>query len=242
MNNELRLDLLLSQKLNISREKSTKLIKSGYVLYNNKPCKPSNKFIEGDFEKLTILDNDLLKYVSRGGLKLEEALNKFKIDVSNKTCIDVGASTGGFTHCLLINGATKVYAVDTGTLQMDNILRNDDRVDINENTNILDFECKPVNVIVIDVSFVSTTKIMPKILDFMDNETDVVLLLKPQFEVGKKYIGKNGVVKNDKIIIKTINTLTEFYTLIGYDVKNTISSPILGGSGNKEYLVHLRKA
>lgn len=238
---KIRLDVLLAQKQNISREKASKMIQAEKVLYKNKIVKSSLKISEEDFLYVEILENDLLKYVSRGGLKLEKALEEFQINVREKKAIDVGSSTGGFTHCLLNNGIYKVIAVDTGTMQMDNAIRFDDRVVLKENTNILDLHNENADVITIDVSFVSTTKIMDKVKDLLTADGDIVLLLKPQFEVGKKYLNKKGVVKDKKIIDKTMENLFLFYEGIGLKVIKHIQSPILGGDGNVEYLVHLKK-
>ncbi len=238
---KIRLDVLLSKKLNISREKASKMIQEEKVLYNKKVCKASLKLYEDDFENVEVLENDVLKYVSRGGLKLEKALIDFNINVKDKKAIDVGSSTGGFTHCLLDFGIKEVIAVDTGTMQMENLIRFDERVILKENTNILDVNDVVADIITIDVSFVSTTKLMEKIKNLLTADGDIVLLLKPQFEVGKKYLSKKGVVKDKKVINKTIENLFLFYEGIGLKVVKHIPSPILGGDGNVEYLVHLKR-
>ncbi len=238
---KIRLDILLSKKLNISREKASKMIQEKKVLYKDKTTKSSLKITEDEFEFIEVLENNILKYVSRGGLKLEKALLDFDINVAGKNAIDVGSSTGGFTHCLLNFGIKKVIAVDTGTMQMDNLIRFDERVILKENTNILDLDEKDFEIITIDVSFVSTTKIMEKIKNLLSDNGDIVLLLKPQFEVGKKYLNKKGVVKDKKIINKTLENLFLFYEGIGLCVIKHTQSPILGGDGNVEYLVHLKK-
>ncbi len=236
-----RIDILLSKKLNISREKASKIIKDEKVSFNGKICKANLKLDEEEFEKVVILESDFLKYVSRAGLKLEKALEVFKVEVKDKVAIDVGSSTGGFTHCLLLNDIKKVYSVDTGTLQMDKEIRLNERVSLHENTNILDFECEKADIITVDVSFVSTTKIIEKVCNLLKDDGDVILLLKPQFEVGQKYLSKKGIVKDNKVVDKTKEALFLFYEAIGLYVVEEIKSPILGKDGNTEFLIHLKR-
>ncbi|MFV0519111.1 MAG: TlyA family RNA methyltransferase [Lachnospirales bacterium] len=236
-----RIDVLLSKKLNISREKASKIIKDEKVFFNNSICKCNLKLTLDEFESIEVLESDFLKYVSRAGLKLEKALEIFDINVKNKIALDVGSSTGGFTHCLLLNDIEKVYAVDTGTLQMDITIKENNKVNLFENTNILDFNCELVDIITIDVSFVSTTKIMEKVLTLLKPDGGVILLLKPQFEVGKKYLNKKGVVKDSKTTLKTKENLFLFYEAIGFKIVNEITSPILGKDGNTEFLIHLKR-
>ncbi|MFV0440107.1 MAG: TlyA family RNA methyltransferase [Lachnospirales bacterium] len=236
-----RLDILLSKKLNISREKARKIILDNKVLYNKKPLKSSFKLTDEDFLNIEILESDFLKYVSRGGLKLEKALEEFQIDVKDKIALDVGSSTGGFTHCLIKNGVEKVYAVDTGTLQMEREIAENPKVFLNENTNILDFSCEKVDIIVVDVSFVSTTKLIEKLSTMLKDDGDLVILFKPQFEVGRKFLSKKGVVKDKKVTLKTLGFVLEFYENFSLKVVKHISSPILGGDGNEEFLVHLKR-
>lgn len=238
---KIRLDILLSQKLGISREKASKIIKDEKVLLDNKVCKANLKLDENEFEKVVINESDFLKYVSRAGLKLEKALEVFDISVNEKVAIDVGSSTGGFTHCLLLNDIKKVFSIDTGTLQMDKSIRLEERIELHENTNILEFECDKVDLITVDVSFVSTTKIIEKVASLLKDNGDIILLLKPQFEVGKKNLSKKGVVKDPKVTNKTKEALYLYYEAVGLKVIDEIKSPILGKDGNTEFLIHLKR-
>lgn len=236
-----RIDKLLFEKgFAESRAKAKALIMSGVVLVNEKRVeKPSETFLPN--EKIRIKSKTpASKYVGRGGLKLEKALESFHIRPNAYVCLDVGSSTGGFTDCLLQNGAKKVYAVDSGTNQLIWKLRKDNRVEVREKTNARylksgDFPEK-FDLIVMDVSFISITKILPALIHLLNEKGKIISLIKPQFEVGKGEVGKGGIVrdaeKHEKVIEKIINSANE----IGLKNLGLIDSPILGAGGNKEFL------
>lgn len=234
---------VFSRGISSSRERASILIKGGNISVNGKVClKPSQSV--GDSDIIELSGNDL-KYVGRGGLKLEKALSAFNINLLNKVCIDIGASTGGFTDCMLKNGALKVYAVDVGHGQLAEILRSDSRVVNMEGTDIRDldissFDCK-VDFMSIDVSFISLEQILRKAGEFLADEGIISALIKPQFEAGRQYIGKNGIVKDKKIHVRILNDIDRFSRSIGLYPHKYICSPIRGGSGNIEYLVKLSK-
>lgn len=224
-----------------SRTKAQALVMSGVVLVNEKRVeKPSQEFFSSDKIRIKGKTNET-KYVGRGGLKLEKALREFYIRPNEYVCLDVGASTGGFTDCLLQHGAKKVVAVDVGTNQIAWKLRNDSRVEVRENVNARflkpeDFVVK-FDLIVIDVSFISVTKILPAIPYLLAENGKVIVLIKPQFEVGKGEVGKGGIVKEPEKHRKVIEKVNSFAETIGLQVGGLISSPILGADGNKEFLV-----
>ncbi len=226
-----------------SRERSAVLIKSGNISVNGKVCiKPSFSVSESDIIEISGED---LKYVGRGGLKLEKALSEFNIDLKNSVCIDIGASTGGFTDCMLQNGALKIYAVDVGHGQLAESLRDNYKVINLENTDIrnltvLDFE-RPADFISIDVSFISLKQVLPKASEFLSEGGIISALIKPQFEAGKSSIGKNGIVKDSKVHIRVLKEIEEFSRNINLYSEKYTFSPISGGSGNIEYLVKLTK-
>lgn len=242
--NVARLDAeLVTRKIAGSRERAKELIKSGAVLVNGKIIsKPSADINETD-EIISLAEE--FKYVGRGGLKLEKAIDEFGIDLKNKICIDIGASTGGFTDCMLQNGAARVYAVDVGHDQLAEKLRNDARVCNAEGTDIrnitVDFTSGQVDFISIDVSFISLKLILPKAFELLKECGEASVLIKPQFEAGKKGIGKNGIVKDRKVHENVLKDITEFAVLLGFMPNALICSPIKGGSGNTEYLIHLKK-
>lgn len=182
-------------------------------------------------------------YVSRGGLKLEKALNHFPVSVKEKVCLDIGAATGGFTDCLLKFGAKKVFAVDVGYGQLDWSLRNKRRVVVIERTNIrhMPFEAinQTVDAVVADTSFISLKKVIPAAQKFMRQNTLVLALIKPQFEAGRKYIGKGGVIKDTKIKKDVIRNLKDFFKDKGYRVNGIVPSPVLGPKGNEEFIISL---
>ncbi len=221
------------------------LIMSGKVLVNeHRVEKPSELFsseiiirIKGEAEKH--------KYVGRGGLKLEMALEKFHIQPNEYVCLDVGASTGGFTDCLLQNGAKKVVAIDAGTNQIVWKLRNDERVEVRENTNARylkpkDFSEK-FDLIVMDISFISVTKIFSALLPLLKNTGKIITLIKPQFEVEKGEVGKGGIVRESATHEKVLARVNQASEQIGLNVLGIIESPILGADGNKEFLVLYEK-
>ena len=240
----MRLDLaLVEYGLETSRTRAKNLIAESNVSVNGKVItKPAFDVSEND--KIEII-GEKLKYVGRGGLKLEKALNEFNIDVNGFTCIDIGASTGGFTDCLLQNGAERVFAVDIGTSQLDAKLIVDSRVTMLENTDARKLSAeiitKPCDFACFDVSFISLTKVVSFVLPFIKDNGMLVVLIKPQFEAGRKNIGKNGIVSSEKVRRKVIDNLTLYFTTIGLTVSGITESPIKGGDGNIEYLMYLKK-
>ena len=242
----MRADLYLySNGYTKSRQKAKDLIENNCVIIDKKEVsKPSFEIDDTILHEVIINDNCI--YVSRGGLKLEAILNYANIDVNNKICIDIGASTGGFTDCLLKKGAKEVYAVDSGTNQLDSSLREDERVTCIENYNArnisIDLTSRFVDIITIDVSFISQTLIMPGALDILNENGLYISLIKPQFEVGKSNIGKGGIVKDKKSRILAISRVIDCARLKGFNCQCIIKSPILGGDGNTEYLAVFSKA
>lgn len=242
----MRLDVYLSEKnLTKSRAAAAALIKAGAVSVNGKIVEKS-AFEVGENDDVKIV-GETLKYVGRGGLKLEKALEIGKIDLSGKTCLDIGASTGGFTDCMLQNGAKTVYAVDVGTNQLDEKLRNDARVISLENTDIRDFFLNSeADFIGADVSFISLKLVLPHIFRLLKKDGKAVVLVKPQFEagsssVGRKALSKKGVVTDEKARLKIVAEVRDFAEQCGFTVLLTEKSPITGGSGNVEYLMILEK-
>lgn len=232
--------ILLEQGFADSRSKAQALVMSGVVLVDEKRVeKPSESFFNE--AKIRIKNQtDETKYVGRGGLKLEKALEHFHICPSEYVCLDVGASTGGFTDCLLQNGAKKVVAVDVGTNQLVWKLRTDERVEARENTNARylkpeDFSEK-FDLIVMDVSFISVTKIIPALVPLLKNDGKIVVLIKPQFEVGKGEVGKGGIVKSSEKQERVVTEINAFSENCGLKISGTIDSPITGADGNKEFL------
>ena len=188
---------------------------------------------------------DKLKYVSRGGLKLEKAIKAWDLDFSDKLVLDIGASTGGFTDCALQNGARRVYSVDVGKNQLDWKLRNDEKVVSLEEMHIKDLkeediENKKVDFIVIDVSFISLTKVIPYFKKFLAQSGKIVMLVKPQFEVGREKIGRNGVVENEEYHNEAIKKIISFSKEEGYELIGVEDSPIKGAKGNKEFLMLIK--
>ena len=239
-----RLDVILVNKqLAPSREKAKAYIMSGIVYVNGqKEDKAGDLF---DEDALVEVRGETLKYVSRGGLKLEKALKEFSLSVSGKICMDIGASTGGFTDCMLQNGATKVYAVDVGHGQLAWSLRNDDRVVCMEKTNFRYMQPGDIEDVLdfasVDVSFISLTKILPPAYALLAEDGEMVCLIKPQFETTKEKVGKKGVVRDPKVHEEVIVSVLEFASLNGFEILDLTYSPIKGPEGNIEYLVHLRK-
>lgn len=232
--------LLVEQGFADSRAKAQALIMAGVVLVNEKRIeKSSHEFMPTDIIRIKG-KADEIKYAGRGGLKLEKALQEFHIETEEYVCLDVGASTGGFTDCLLQHGARKVFAVDVGTNQLVWKLRNDTRVEVRENVNARylkpeDFSDK-FDLIVMDVSFISATKILPALKNLLFESGKIVVLIKPQFEVGKGEVGKGGIVKDTEKHTQVIEKIKEFADSIGLINKGLIESPILGADGNKEFL------
>jgi 23S rRNA (cytidine1920-2'-O)/16S rRNA (cytidine1409-2'-O)-methyltransferase len=240
-----RLDVLLVNRgLAQSREKAKAIIKSGNVYVNGKMEEKAGSTFDEDIT-VDIRDNPL-KYVSRGGLKLEKALDKFCILLEGKTCMDIGASTGGFTDCMLQKGAVRVYSVDVGTDQLAQKLREDNRVISMEQTNIRYLTPDRINddiaFISIDVAFISLTKVLTPVRDLLGGTGEVIALIKPQFEVGREHVGKKGVVKDQKAHINAITGVSMYAHAIGLECIELDYSPIKGPEGNIEYLIYLRKS
>ena len=239
-----RLDKLLVDKGIVqSRERARALIMAGKVLVKGKKVEKAGEMVLVDAD--IVLIGEDIPYVSRGGLKLEKALDEFNIDVTGKVAIDVGASTGGFTDCLLQRGAKKVYAIDVGYGQLDLKLRNDPRVINIERQNIRYIEKKvvpeDVDLVTIDSSFISLVKIIPKILEFIGEYGALIALIKPQFEVGKGEVGKGGVVRDEAKQRAVVEKIREFCTDSGLSVIGVVESPILGPKGNREFLIYAVK-
>lgn len=241
-----RLDVLLVKKgLAESREKAKTMIMSGDVFVNNnREDKAGSMF---DDEKAVIeVKGKALKYVSRGGLKLEKAMDHFGISLDGKVCMDVGASTGGFTDCMLQNGAVKVFSVDVGYGQFAWKLRQDPRVVCMEKTNIRyvlpeHIDNQYLDFASIDVSFISLTKVLEPVKGLLKPDGQVVCLVKPQFEAGKEKVGKKGVVRDIAVHREVIETVKAYAQSIGFTPLNLEFSPIKGPEGNIEYLLYLQK-
>lgn len=237
-----RLDLAVVEKgLAKSRERAKALIMAGRILVNEMPAdKPGQMILDND--RVGIRGEDI-PYVSRGGLKLACAISTWDIPVCSQVCLDVGASTGGFTDCLLQEGAKKVYAVDVGYGQIAWKLRQDPRVEVIERTNFRYMNRsripEPVDLVVVDVSFISLKIIVPKALEFLQDNGIMVVLVKPQFEVGKGKVGKGGVVRDTALHQEVIHSLSLFFQNLGMETAPTIPSPITGPKGNQEYLMAL---
>jgi len=238
-----RLDIALHDHgLAQSRERARSLVMAGKVLVNDmiqdKPGFPVGK------DDLIVLKEPDIPFASRGGIKLEAALTAFGINVNEMICLDVGASTGGFTDCLLKHGAKKIFAVDVGYGQLAWTLRKDPRVIPVERTNIRYMSSEvissPVDFVTIDVSFISLKIVVPAVLKFMKKDAGIAALIKPQFEVGKGRVGKGGVVKDVLLHNEVINSLSDFFSKAGLRVEGVIDSPILGPKGNKEFFIYMK--
>jgi 23S rRNA (cytidine1920-2'-O)/16S rRNA (cytidine1409-2'-O)-methyltransferase len=236
-----RLDLLLVElRLAPSREKAQALILAGQVLVEDEPVTKAGHAV--DPEASIRVRGEIMPYVSRGGLKLEAALREFQIAVDSRVALDVGASTGGFTHVLLLQGAKKVFATDVGHSQLDYKIRKDPRVVVHEKVNAknmaFDLLGEKVDLIVVDVSFISLEKILLPLQVFAHPETDWVTLIKPQFEVGREKVGKGGIVQDEAARREAVERITRFGESHGLRRMGLIDSPITGTQGNKEYLAH----
>ena len=237
---KIRLDHLLVQRgLVESREKGQRLIMAGEVLVNDqvvdKPGQPVNA-------EAVVRIKEPLPYVSRGGFKLAAALDRFPIPIEHAICADVGASTGGFTDCLLQRGAARVYAIDVGYGQLNWKLQTDPRVVIMDRTNAryLEILPEPIDVAVIDASFISLRLILPAVLKWLQADAHIVTLIKPQFEAGRDKVGKGGVVRNPAVHAEVLRTMWETVRAIGFSPIDLIRSPIEGPAGNIEFLAWLR--
>ncbi|SMC60542.1 23S rRNA (cytidine1920-2'-O)/16S rRNA (cytidine1409-2'-O)-methyltransferase [Desulfocicer vacuolatum DSM 3385] len=239
-----RLDsLMVERELAPSRERARAMIMAGNVRVNDVVVdKAGTKFLP--HVTVSLKEKDI-PYVSRGGLKLEKALNVLSLDLSGLTCLDIGASTGGFTDCMLQNGAAKVYAVDVGYGQMAWSLRQDKRVKVIERTNIryIDFDTigESVDLISIDTSFISLKLVVPAAEQFMEPGTLILALIKPQFEAGKERIGKGGVVRDPLLRREIVEEIVSFFVQRGYETQPVIESPVPGPKGNIEFILPMKK-
>jgi len=252
---KIRLDKLLVERgLTPSRERAQALVLAGKVLVNEQKIEKSGASVDAD-SAVRLLGADL-RYVSRGGLKLEKALEHWQIDLDGKICLDIGASTGGFSDCMLQHGAAKVIAVDTGYGQMDFGLRNDPRIRLLEKTNARYLTPgdvgEPVDFIAMDVSFISATQVLPAVLRSATSQTrsvtdaqtesgtlrHIVVLVKPQFEAGRELVGKGGIVRDESAQLAAVNKVKAALVELKCTAAEWIESPILGGEGNREFLLH----
>lgn len=240
----MRLDKhLVECKLITSRNKAQDLISRGYVLVNDE-IKLDVDYQVQETDNINIIQHD--QYVSRGAYKLIEAINKFKINLKDKVVLDIGSSTGGFTQVCLINGAKKVYAIDVGTNQMDKNLSLNEKIELHEQTNFKDVTIgifkEKVDLIVADLSFISITKILDKISQLFNYSLEMVLLIKPQYELEKDIIkAYKGVIKSQKLWEKAIDIVTKHAKSLKFKIKSIIPSPIKGSKGNTEFLMYLVK-
>jgi 23S rRNA (cytidine1920-2'-O)/16S rRNA (cytidine1409-2'-O)-methyltransferase len=239
-----RADILLFEKgLVESREKGKRLIMEGLVYIGTKKIdKPGDSIDEN--ENITIKSNPLI-YVSRGGLKLEKAINYFNLNLCDIIAMDIGASTGGFTDCMLRNGAAKVYALDVGYNQLDWRLRNDPRVVVMERTNIRNITKEDIedniDFISIDVSFISLKLVLPVAKELLTTDGEIVALIKPQFEAGREKVGKKGIVRDKNTHMEVITNIVNFSEEIGLFPCSLTFSPVTGATGNIEFLIHLKR-
>ena len=238
-----RLDVLMVQRnLAESREKAKALIMSGIVYVNGQKEEKAGTSFD-DTVQIEVRGSTL-KYVSRGGLKLEKAMSHFGVELEGRVCMDVGASTGGFTDCMLQNGAVKVYSVDVGHGQLAWKLRNDERVVCMEKTNIRYVTPEDIGDRIqfasIDVSFISLTKVLGPVKELLADDGQVVCLIKPQFEAGREKVGKKGVVREKSVHLEVIEMVMDYALSIGFEVLNLEFSPIKGPEGNIEYLLYLQ--
>lgn len=243
---KIRLDVYMAENgLAPSREKAKAIIMAGQVYIDNQKCDKAGTTLDPDSEKVEVR-GETLKYVSRGGLKLEKAMNVFPITLSGKTTMDIGASTGGFTDCMLQNGAAKVFAVDVGYGQLAWKLRNDERVTNMERTNIRYVEPEQIGVKIdfasIDVSFISLKLVLPVVYKLLSDSGEVTALIKPQFEAGRTQVGKKGVVRDINVHYEVVENTLAIAREIGFITAGLTFSPIKGPEGNIEYLAYLRKS
>jgi 23S rRNA (cytidine1920-2'-O)/16S rRNA (cytidine1409-2'-O)-methyltransferase len=237
-----RLDMAVFEKgFARSRQAARSMIMAGEILVNNTPVDKPGALV--DASAVIICKQAESPYVSRGGLKLEHALKTLQLDINGCVCMDVGASTGGFTDCLLKFGAKSVYAVDVGYGQLDWRLRQDPRVIVIERTNIRyippDALPEPFDIITIDVSFISLKIVIPAVTPFLKKGGKVLALIKPQFEVGKGLVGKGGVVRDPKLHEMVIDDLSAFFSASGWICGQVVPSPVLGPKGNREFMMYL---
>ncbi len=246
MSMEKRIDIALAERgICKSRSRAKRLLKDGLVLHNGSICTKPAELVK-DEDTLSLIGEDI-PYVGKGGLKLREALHSFPIRVADRICMDVGASTGGFTDCMLQNGAKRVYAIDVGKKQLDESLRNDPRVVNLEEHDVrlmktADMQDEP-DFCSIDVSFISLTLVLPAVYRLLADVSECVALIKPQFEAGRANIGKKGIVRSEAVHQEVLEQIIAFARNIGFSVQGLCPSPIRGGegNGNTEYLVYLVK-
>lgn len=238
-----RIDNILVEKGYFStRQKAKYAIENKCIYVNNILVEKPSKIYENDC-KIEVKEGRL-QFVSRGGLKLDKAVKVFNLKLKDKICIDIGASTGGFTDCMLQNGAKKVYSIDVGHDQLAESLKNDDRVVNLEGTNIKNIDTnnmEKVDFISIDVSFISLTNVLDKAYELLKENGEIVILIKPQFEAGKEFINKNGVVKDKKTHQKVIEKVILYSNSLGFKIIKIDYSPIKGPAGNIEYIVYMQK-
>lgn len=242
-----RIDKLLVERgLADSRTKAQALVMAGAVLANEQRIAKPSDLISADADiRVKGADDPAARYVGRGGVKLEAALREFHIDVRDYVCLDVGASTGGFTDCLLQHGARKVIAVDVGHNQIDWRIRTDERVEVREGINARylqpqDFDTQ-FDLIVMDVSFISATKVLPAIVPLLKNDGRLVTLIKPQFEVGRTEVGKGGIVRDPDKHARVIDEVNIAANALGVTVRRVLESPLRGADGNIEFLAFYQK-
>ncbi len=237
-----RLDqVLVDRQLAESRQKARALVLSGYVLVNGQKIDKAGHGIDPE-SAIELIERP--KYVSRGGIKLEAALENFNIDVQGRVCLDVGSSTGGFTDCLLQHGAARVYAIDVGTGQLDWKLRNHPRVVVHEQVNARylsrEYVPEPVDIAVCDVSFISATMIVPALPGLLTGNGEMVILVKPQFELERRQVGKGGIVRDPELHQVACRKVEDAVRALGFH-SDVIPSPIPGAEGNREFLLYARR-
>ena len=240
--NKQRLDLLLvARRVAPSRQRARAMIMAGKILVNNQPVDKAG-FLVSATDSIVLKEKDM-PYVSRGGLKLAGALQDLEVNPEGWICLDVGASTGGFSDCLLQHGAVRVYAVDVGYGQLAWKLRQDPRVVVIERTNIRHMPAElirePVDLVTIDVSFISLKIVVPAVTALIGKDARILALIKPQFEVGKNQVGKGGVIRDAKLHKEVIENLSSFFNARGLACDRVVPSPILGPKGNREFFILL---
>lgn len=243
---KVRLDVYITDKgLTTSRERAKALIMAGQVYVKNQKCDKAGMMIDENETEVEVR-GEQLKYVSRGGLKLEKAMREFSVTLDGKTAMDIGASTGGFTDCMLQNGAKKVFAIDVGYGQFAWKLRRDERVVNMERTNIRyvtpEDIGEPIDFASVDVSFISLKLVLPVAYKLLGSTGEIVALIKPQFEAGRGQVGKKGVVRDRKVHFDVIRGVLDFAQSSGFDITGLSFSPVKGPEGNIEYLAYMKKS
>tara|TARA_Y100000590_G_scaffold458643_1_gene613782 strand:- start:1755 stop:2486 length:732 start_codon:yes stop_codon:yes gene_type:complete len=235
--------LLVDEKWVESRQRAQRLILAGKVLVNDVPVTKAGQLVDVD-SVIRLKENDH-PYVSRGALKLKKAIETFSLDVKNQIAMDVGASTGGFTEVLLENGIKKVFAVDVGTNQLHWKIRNHSQVEVFEGTNARhlpsDFLTEKLDWVVMDVSFISIRKIIPQLIPLMKDSSQMVTLIKPQFEIGREKVGKGGVVRSESDQNEIVEEVSKFIESLGFVREGLVESPIKGAQGNREFLAYWKR-